>query len=345
MRVAGGRLLVVERDAEALALEHGTPLCVYGLQRVTEVTRALQDALGRAGLRHRVRLALKALRAPAALHVLRRLGPPATRPHHRHGALPPGERDAGRRAAGLRPGPGRGRAPGAPARGRRLPAAGGQRWRQSGDAAARRQAADRPRRLRRHPRRALRRPRCGRRRRARRVPHQRGRSSAGRGRNCGITLKDDLRRPRLRLERDERPAHLHGHEWGHVVCARAAAPPAGRVTVAGNVNEGTTSSGKMSPSPSSPRATASPWWISAATARACGPTTAAGRAPARSSSRSAPRQAVYPAWRYRPLRRFRGRKNADAPRPRRGVREHPDGCRSERQPGRCTRRVPPGHRR
>src|SRR5450756_455861 len=27
---------------------------------------------------------------------------PAPRPHHRHGALPPGERDAGRRASGLR---------------------------------------------------------------------------------------------------------------------------------------------------------------------------------------------------------------------------------------------------
>jgi len=46
MSVSGGRLLVVGRDAEALALEHGTPLHVYGLQCVAEVTRALQDALG-----------------------------------------------------------------------------------------------------------------------------------------------------------------------------------------------------------------------------------------------------------------------------------------------------------
>ena len=76
MRIEGGRLLVAGRDAEALARAHGTPLYVYDLQRVAVVTRALQDALGRAGLRHRVRLALKALREPALLRVLRRLGPP-----------------------------------------------------------------------------------------------------------------------------------------------------------------------------------------------------------------------------------------------------------------------------
>ena len=76
MRIAGGRLLVAERDAEGLAREHGTPLYVYDLQRVAEVTRALQDALGRAGLRHQVRLALKVLREPALLRLLRRLGPP-----------------------------------------------------------------------------------------------------------------------------------------------------------------------------------------------------------------------------------------------------------------------------
>ena len=76
MRIAGGRLLVAGRDAEALAREHGTPLYVYDLQRVAEVTRALQDALSRASLRHRVRLALKALREPALLRLLRRLAPP-----------------------------------------------------------------------------------------------------------------------------------------------------------------------------------------------------------------------------------------------------------------------------
>jgi len=76
MHVAGGRLLVAGRDAEALAREHGTPLYAYDLQRVAEVARALQSALGRADLRHRVRLALKALREPALLRLLRRLGAP-----------------------------------------------------------------------------------------------------------------------------------------------------------------------------------------------------------------------------------------------------------------------------
>jgi len=76
MRIEAGRLLVAGRDAEALAHQHGTPLYVYDLERVAEVTRALQDALGHAGLRHRVRLALKALQEPALLRLLRRLGPP-----------------------------------------------------------------------------------------------------------------------------------------------------------------------------------------------------------------------------------------------------------------------------
>ena len=76
MRIAGGRLLVAGRDAEALAREHGTPLYVYDLRRVPDVARGLQGALVRAGLRPRVRLALKALREPAALRLLRGLGAP-----------------------------------------------------------------------------------------------------------------------------------------------------------------------------------------------------------------------------------------------------------------------------
>jgi len=76
MRVAGGRLLVAGRDAEALAREHGTPLYVYDLRRVAEVTRALQGALGRAGLTPRVRLAMKALRDEPVLRLLRSLGAP-----------------------------------------------------------------------------------------------------------------------------------------------------------------------------------------------------------------------------------------------------------------------------
>jgi len=61
MRVAAGRLLVAGRDAEALAREHGTPPYVYDLRRVAEVTRALQGALGRAGLTPRVRLAMNVM--------------------------------------------------------------------------------------------------------------------------------------------------------------------------------------------------------------------------------------------------------------------------------------------
>ena len=76
MRVAGGHLLVAGRDAERLAREHGTPLYVFDLQRIGEQARTLQRALAGAGLRPRVRLALKALRDPAALTFLRRLAPP-----------------------------------------------------------------------------------------------------------------------------------------------------------------------------------------------------------------------------------------------------------------------------
>ena len=76
MRLEEGRLRVAGRDAEALAREHGTPLYAFDLTRIAEVASALRGALVRAGLRPRVRLALKALRAPEALRFLRRLGPP-----------------------------------------------------------------------------------------------------------------------------------------------------------------------------------------------------------------------------------------------------------------------------
>ena len=75
VRVAGGRLLVAGRDAEALAREHGTPLYVFDVARVAEQARALRDALALAGLMPRVRLGLKAQRAPEALAALRALAP------------------------------------------------------------------------------------------------------------------------------------------------------------------------------------------------------------------------------------------------------------------------------
>ena len=76
VRVAGGRLLVAGRDAETLAREHGTPLYAFDVTRVTEQARALRDALARAGLTPRVRLALKAQRAPEVLAALRSVAAP-----------------------------------------------------------------------------------------------------------------------------------------------------------------------------------------------------------------------------------------------------------------------------
>ncbi len=78
LEVRDGRLSIAGRDAESIAREHGTPLYVYDLVRVEEQARALQAALGGAGLRHRVRLALKAQREPAFLAFLRGLGSPGT---------------------------------------------------------------------------------------------------------------------------------------------------------------------------------------------------------------------------------------------------------------------------
>ncbi|HEX5827326.1 MAG TPA: hypothetical protein VFY23_07385 [Candidatus Limnocylindrales bacterium] len=74
--VAGGRLSLNGADLEALAREHGTPLFVYDLARPAENVRALQAALSRAGVPHRVRFALKAGPDPELLRVLRALGAP-----------------------------------------------------------------------------------------------------------------------------------------------------------------------------------------------------------------------------------------------------------------------------
>jgi diaminopimelate decarboxylase len=76
MRIAGGRLLVAGRDAEALARTHGTPLYVYDLRRIGEQAGALRSALARAGLTPRVRLAMKALCDQPVLRYLRGLGAP-----------------------------------------------------------------------------------------------------------------------------------------------------------------------------------------------------------------------------------------------------------------------------
>ena len=78
LEVRAGRLSIAGRDAESIAREHGTPVYVHDLVRVREQARALQGALEGAGLRQRVRLALKAQREPAVLAVLRSLGDPGT---------------------------------------------------------------------------------------------------------------------------------------------------------------------------------------------------------------------------------------------------------------------------
>ncbi len=71
LEVRDGRLHVAGRDAEELARTHGTPLYAYDLVRVREQAVALREALRGAGLRGRVRLALKAQREPHLLAYLR----------------------------------------------------------------------------------------------------------------------------------------------------------------------------------------------------------------------------------------------------------------------------------
>ncbi|MBI3649248.1 MAG: diaminopimelate decarboxylase, partial [Actinobacteria bacterium] len=73
--VLDGRLQVAGRDAEALAREQGTPLYVHDCERVREQAVALRDAMDRAGLRSRVRLALKAQRDPGLMRFLRERAP------------------------------------------------------------------------------------------------------------------------------------------------------------------------------------------------------------------------------------------------------------------------------
>ncbi len=78
LEVSDGRLQVAGRDAESIARTWGTPVYVFDLQRVAEQVASLQAALGRAGLRRRVLLALKAQREPEVLAFVRALGAPGT---------------------------------------------------------------------------------------------------------------------------------------------------------------------------------------------------------------------------------------------------------------------------
>jgi diaminopimelate decarboxylase len=85
------RLVIVGRDAEALAREHGTPLFVYDRRRFAENARAYQAALTAAGLSHRVRFALKANPLPEVLEVFRGLGAPGSSESVGIDACSPGE--------------------------------------------------------------------------------------------------------------------------------------------------------------------------------------------------------------------------------------------------------------
>ena len=73
LEAVDGRLTIAGRDAESLAREHGTPLFVYDRRRFAENAERLRDALDGAGLRQRLRFALKANPDPRALAVLRPL--------------------------------------------------------------------------------------------------------------------------------------------------------------------------------------------------------------------------------------------------------------------------------
>jgi diaminopimelate decarboxylase len=73
LEIVDGRLSIAGHDAEALARERGTPLFVYDRRRFAENAGRLRAALDGAGLRHRLRFALKANPDPEALVALRGL--------------------------------------------------------------------------------------------------------------------------------------------------------------------------------------------------------------------------------------------------------------------------------
>jgi diaminopimelate decarboxylase len=76
LEACDGRLTIAGEDAEALARRYGTPLFVYDRARYAENARRLQEAAARAGIRFRLRFALKANPLPEVLEVLRGLGLP-----------------------------------------------------------------------------------------------------------------------------------------------------------------------------------------------------------------------------------------------------------------------------
>jgi diaminopimelate decarboxylase len=73
--VREGRLMVAGRDAEKIAREHGTPVYLHDLSSVREQAERLRDAMAEAGLRYRIRFALKAQRDRDFLRYLREHAP------------------------------------------------------------------------------------------------------------------------------------------------------------------------------------------------------------------------------------------------------------------------------
>jgi diaminopimelate decarboxylase len=91
LEIRDGRLTIARNDAEALAREHGTPLYVHESRKIEANVRALQRAFRTAGLRGRVRFALKANRDPDVLALLRSLGAPGSSESVGIDACSPGE--------------------------------------------------------------------------------------------------------------------------------------------------------------------------------------------------------------------------------------------------------------
>ena len=89
--VQSGRLRIADRDAEALAREHGTPLFVYDLERYRENARRFQAALATAGIPYRLRFAMKANPDREVLAVFRGLGAPGSAESVGIDACSPGE--------------------------------------------------------------------------------------------------------------------------------------------------------------------------------------------------------------------------------------------------------------
>ncbi len=86
-----GRLHIAGREADGLARTHGTPLFVYDLANVRESLTRLRAALQGTGMRTRVRVALKALRDPEYLAVVRSVSEPGSADSVGIDACSPGE--------------------------------------------------------------------------------------------------------------------------------------------------------------------------------------------------------------------------------------------------------------